>query len=259
MSAFNVGTGRQAWIAGIGLGVGLFGWWVVTLIFRPPGYILPPPAEVFIHLFDNPSLYLENTAFTVLKITTGGSIGVLSGLILGALVAQISLLRKALMPYLVTMRVLPKIAIAPVLLLYLGLGMETAVLFVAIISFFPMVISTAAGFERTPDRHSDLMESVAASPLAVFLHVTVRFALPDLFAGFKQAATLSVIGAIVAEWVVSTDGLGYLILVASENLQTDVLLAALFLLIVVGLSVYGSVTIIQRWSIGSIKRYSSKS
>jgi NitT/TauT family transport system permease protein len=133
--------------------------------------------------------------------------------------------------------------------------MQTAILFVAIIAVFPVAISTAAGFERVPERHLDLLESVAANPRRTLLGVEARYALPDVFAGLKQAAALSVIGAIVAEWIVSTSGLGYLILVASETVQTTVLLAALLLLLAVGLAIYGSVALFQRVTVGPSSRY----
>ncbi len=258
MSATPIRPHRLAGISLAGVVVGIVAWWAITVALQPPAYLLPPPSSVAGRLAGNPDLYLRNAAITLEKILVGGSLGAVAGILLGSLIAHVELLRNALMPYLVTMRVLPKIAIAPVLLLYLGLGMETAVLFVAIISVFPVVISTAAGFERVPDRHLDLLNSVDADPISVFVRVRARYALPDVFAGLKQAVALAVIGAIVAEWILSTSGLGYLILVSAENLQTSVLLAALALLLVVGLGLYGAMAGIQRASLGSSSRYSSQ-
>jgi NitT/TauT family transport system permease protein len=151
-----------------------------------------------------------------------------------------------LLPYLVAARVLPKVAVAPLLLLYIGLGFDTAVLFVALVAFFPMVVSTLAGVQRTPETQLDLMRSVDAGRLRTFLAVELPFALPDVFAGVKQSMTLAVVGATIAEWVVATEGLGYLILVASENVQPDVMLASLVVLVTIGLTLYGAVVALQR-------------
>jgi len=255
MTVVSTGTVRRIGIGvgGIGLGFGL--WWVAVVLFAPPTYILPAPAAVLGRLAGNPTLYIENAWITTQKVLLGGGVGAASGIVLGVLIAKIRVLRASLLPYLVTMRVLPKIAIAPVLLIYFGLGMQTAILFVAIIAVFPVAISTAAGFERVPERHLDLLQSVAANPRRTLVRVEARYALPDVFAGLKQAAALSVIGAIVAEWIVSTSGLGYLILVASETVQTTVLLAALLLLVAVGLAIYGSVALFQRVTVGPSSRY----
>jgi NitT/TauT family transport system permease protein len=251
----SVSVGRTG-VAALGVALGVVGWWAVVVTLHPPPYVLPSPASVAARLAGNPGLYLQNAAATVEKVLVGGSVGALAGLVLGTLVAHVDLLRDTLVPYLVALRVLPKIAVAPVLLIYFGLGFQTAVLFIALISFFPVTISTAAGFERTPGSHLDLLDSVAAGPFRTFLRVRVPYALPDVFAGLKQAAALAVVGAVVAEWLVSTNGLGYLILISSENIQTSVLLAALVVLLVVGLLVYAGVAAVQWLLLGPLDRYS---
>src|SRR5699024_8729203 len=132
--------------------------------------------------------------------------------------------RRALMPYLVTLRVLPTIAVAPLLLIYYGTGFTTGVIFVALITFFPMVVSTVAGFSTVPSEYRSLLESVDAGAQNAFFHVRLPSALPDVFAGLKQSVTLAVIGAVVAEWVVATSGLGTVILLASEQVQPALML-----------------------------------
>ncbi len=226
--------------------VGIALWWGVSAALSIPSYLLPTPGAVGAQLAGNPSLYLRNAVATVEKVVYGGAVGITAGFGLGVLVGSSTTLRTALFPYLVTVRVLPKIAVAPLLLIYLGTGTVTAIVFVALIAFFPLVLNTAAGLTRTPGSHAELLRSVDADGLETFLYVRLPYAVPDVFAGLKQSVTLAVVGAIVAEWVVASSGLGYLILLGSENIRTDIIIAALVTLIAVGIALYGLTVAAQR-------------
>lgn len=228
------------------LGVGVAGWWLLAVTLSVPRFLLPSPTAVASRLAGAPDLFVHNAWFTLEKVVYGGSVGATAGFVLAVLVAYLPWFRRAIYPYLVTVRVLPKIAVAPLLLIYFGTGMTTAVVFVALIAFFPLVLSTSAGLDRLPDEHRDLLRSVDASATAAF-GVRFRYALPDVFAGLKQSVTLATVGAVVAEWIVADDGLGFLILLASENVQTDLMLAALFVLVVEGLALYAAVVVAQRF------------
>jgi NitT/TauT family transport system permease protein len=231
-------------LLGLAVAVGL--WWALTVAFAIPPFLLPSPAAVVARLAGNPDLYLANAVQTLYKILIGGATGITVGFTLALVVWAVPLLERAIYPYLVAARVLPKIAIAPVFLIYFGVGFETAILFVAVIVFFPVVVGTATGLDRTPESHLDLLRSVDAGPVQTFLAVRLPHALPDVFAGVKQSVTLAVVGAVVAEWILSNDGLGSLILVASENVQVDVMLAALTVLLAMGLCLYGGVALCYR-------------
>ncbi|MFB6107472.1 MAG: ABC transporter permease [Haloplanus sp.] len=221
-------------------------WWAVTVAFAVPRFVLPPPTAVAARLVGNPALYVHHAVATLRKVLVGGVVGVVAGFAIALVVAFVPVLRRALYPYLVAARVLPKIAVAPVLLIYVGVGFVTAVAFVGLVVFFPMVISTAAGLDRAPRAQVDLLRSVDAGPARTFLAVRLPHALPDVFAGLKQSVTLAVVGAVVAEWILANDGLGYLVLVASENVQVDVMLASLSVLLAMGLGLYGVVALCQR-------------
>ncbi|WP_254547160.1 ABC transporter permease [Halomarina pelagica] len=245
----------------VALGVGVLLWWLAATAFALPSYLLPSPVSVTARLAADPRLYAVNAWITLQRILVGGGIGILSGATLAVLIAHIPLLRRTLVPYLVAARVLPKIAIAPVLLIYLGTGPTTGVVFVALIAFFPMVVSTVAGLDSVPTGYLDLLASIDAGPLATFVHLRLPHALPDAFAGVKQSATLAVVGAVIAEWVVSTDGLGALILIALENLQTDTMLAALLVLLLEGLVLYGAIVAVERrvvWAQRDLERRSNQ-
>lgn len=225
---------------------GVFAWWLLTTPLGVPAFLLPSPAAVVERLASNPSLYLRHAGYTLSKVLFGGAVGAGSGFLLGLAVAYSPLLRRSVYPYIVTVRVLPTLAIAPLLLLYLGTGYRTAVVFVGLISFFPMVVNTAAGLQRVGERELDLLRSVDAASFRASLAVRLPYALPDLLAGAKQTVTLSVVGAIVAEWVVGSRGLGYLVLLGTENVQLDLVLAALVVLIAAGLCLFGAVGLVGR-------------
>ncbi|MFA9427142.1 ABC transporter permease [Natronorubrum sp. A-ect3] len=230
----------------IALCVGVACWWAITVMTDVPSFMLPPPDAVVARLIGNPQLYLANAWYTLEKVIYGGSIGIASGIILAVFIAYVPWFRRAIYPYLVTVRVLPKLAIAPLLLIYLGTGMATAIVFIALITFFPLVLNTAAGLNRAPATHHELLQSVNAGPIERILYVDVPYAIPDVFAGLKQSVTLAVVGAVVAEWVVADNGLGFLILMGSENVRPDIMLAALLVLLLEGLLLYGAVVLTQR-------------
>jgi NitT/TauT family transport system permease protein len=239
---------RSAGLVYPGVALAAFGllWWAGATLAGLPAFLLPTPTAVLGRLAASPGLFAYHAAQTLEKVFYGGLAGVGAGFVLAVAVATLPVVRRAVYPYLVTVRVLPKVAVAPLLLIYMGTGTLTAVVFVALISFFPMVLSTAAGLDRTPAAHRDLLGTVQAGRLARLLRVDLPYSLPDVFAGLKQSVTLAVIGAVVAEWVVADSGLGNLILLGSENLQTDLMLAALAVLVAIGLGLYGLLAVLQR-------------
>lgn len=244
---------RSASLSLAAFGLLLSGWWALTVVLTVPSFVLPPPGDVGSRLLGNPDLYVIHARYTLEKVVFGGAFGILGGVVVGFLLYSVTVVRRVLLPYIVTIRVLPKIAIAPLLLIYYGAGMDTAVFLVALIAFFPMALSTEAGFERVPKRHQELLESVDADPIKTLVSVHLPYALPDIFAGLKQSITLAVVGAIIAEWILVNNGLGHLILVGSQNLQTDMMIASLAVLVVLGLSLYAAIALVQRrlpWAAG---------
>lgn len=230
----------------LALAVGILCWWALTAVGDVPAFVLPAPTDVAARLLGNPELYARNAWYTLEKVAYGGSVGIAGGFLLAVLVAYLPWVRTAVYPYLVAVRVVPKIAVAPLLLIYLGTGTATAVVFVALIAFFPLVLNAAAGLDGAPAVHRDLLRSVDAGPLERIVFVDLPYALPDVFAGLKQSVTLAVVGSVVAEWVIADDGLGYLVLMGSENVRPDVMLAALSVLLLEGLALYGAVVLLQR-------------
>ncbi|WP_135826984.1 ABC transporter permease [Halorussus ruber] len=227
------------------LAAGLAAWWALVALLGIPAYLLPTPVAVARRLADRPNLYLRNGTITLRTILAGGAAGVLGGFGAAAVAVHSTVLRRALSPYLVTARVLPKIAVAPLLLVWLGTGAGTALAFVALVAFFPTFVNAAAGLDETPDEYLDLLRSVEAGPVRTFLFVRIPAALPSVFAGLKQSAALAVVGTVVAEWILTDAGLGYLVLLGAENVQTDVVLAAVAVLFAEGMAIYGAVVAVE--------------
>jgi len=227
------------------LAAGVAAWWAAVALLDVPAYLLPAPGAVAARLVASPGLYLHNARVTLRTVLTGGTAGVVAGFVGAAVVVHSAFLRRALSPYLVTARVLPKVAVAPLLLVYLGTGAGTAVAFVALVAFFPTFVNAAGGLRTTPEAYLDLLRSVDAGPVRTFLFVRVPAASPAVFAGLKQSAALAVVGAVVAEWILTDAGLGHLVLVGAENVQTDVVVAAVVVLFVEGLAVYGVVAAVE--------------
>ncbi|NHX36056.1 MULTISPECIES: ABC transporter permease [Halolamina] len=216
-------------------------WAGFVSLFDVPAYLLPHPLAVGRRLAGDPGLYADAAVATTVKVLVGGAAGSLAGFVLGVAVGELPPLWRAVSPYLIAARVLPVVAIAPLLLIYFGTGFATGIAFVALMTLFPMAVSTAAGFRQTPEAALDLAASVDAPRHRVLLSIRLPYAVPDVVGGLRQAATLAVVGSVLAEWFVADSGLGYLILVAAENVRPDVLLAALSVVFLVGFSLYGAV------------------
>lgn len=246
----SLAAGPVASAAALAAGIGC--WFAATELLAIPPYLLPSPVSVAARLAETPELYVESAWYSLRKVLVGGTVGIGAGFALAVTMTHLPLVRRALYPYLVAVRVLPKIAVAPLLLIYVGTGFVTATAFVALVTFFPMVVSASAGLDAVPGRYVDLLESIDAGPARQFVSARLPYALPDVFAGLKQSTTLAVIGAVVAEWTVAADGLGALVLTASETVQTDVMLAALATLFVEGLALYGGVVGCQRVVLGRL-------
>jgi NitT/TauT family transport system permease protein len=219
-------------------------WAVLVSALDVPAYLLPHPVEVGRRLIGDTRLYADAAVATTVKVLLGGAVGTLGGFLLGVAVGEIPPLWRAVSPYLIAARVLPVVSVAPLLLIYIGTGFLTGVAFVALMALFPMAVSTAAGFRDTPAAAIDLAQSVDASQYRVLLSIRLPYAVPTVVGGVRQSVTLSVVGAVLAEWFVADAGLGYLILVGAENLRPDVVFAALSVVFLVGFAFYGAVAVL---------------
>lgn len=217
-------------------------WEFCTRYFSIRPFILPAPSNIILTAIEIAPSLIQNMWVTLSVLLSGYFIGVLGGIILAITMLVLPPIRRAIFPIIVMSQTIPKIAIAPLLILWFGVGPEPKIFIVALLAFFPVLINTVSGLESTERGHVELMRSVDASLLNLYRHVRLPAAVPQIFAGLKLALTVSVIGAVVGEWVVGNKGLGYLLLAYNSSLETASVFATLFLIIIITAVLFYSIT-----------------
>jgi NitT/TauT family transport system permease protein len=189
---------------------------------------------------------IRHAGITLVEVLGGLALGLIVASALGYALAKSITLERAISPYLVASQAVPIVAIAPLLVIWLGPGLWSKVLISALIVFFPILINTIAGVRSVPTDLRDLMRSLHATRWQTFAKLEVPAALPVLLAGLKVGATLSVIGAVVGEFAGSDAGLGFMISVADGQYDTARMFVGVLALVALALALYGSVTLIER-------------
>jgi NitT/TauT family transport system permease protein len=228
--------------------VSLLVWELVAELRDIPAYILPTPLQVwsrFVAALLDGSL-LRHTAITLLEVLLGLALGVGVATLLGYSLAKSIKLEHALSPYIVASQSIPIVAIAPLLVIWLGPGISSKVLICALIVFFPVLINTVVGVRSVPEDLRELMRSLQATRWQTIAQLEVPAALPVLLGGLRIGATLSVIGAVVGEFVGADQGLGFLVSLGRGLYDTALVYVAVFTLIGMALTLYGAVVLLER-------------
>ena len=224
-------------------------WAAVVRIFDVPDYLLPAPQAVAARIIKEWSLLWKHGLYTLLSVLTGFAAGVAIGVPLAFAIVLSRSVERVTMPFLVMSQTIPKVAIAPILVVWLGFGILPKIAIVFLISFFPIVVSTVVGLKSVETDMIDLVRSMGARTAKIMLRVRAPSALPQMFAGFKIAVCLAVVGAIVGEFVGSDRGLGFLLLTSTGTLDGTLVWSALFVLIAMGVTLFAIVSRIERWTI----------
>lgn len=203
-----------------------------------PAYLLPSPLSVWQKLIENTVLLWEHTQITLLEILLGLLFGFIFGLASALLLTRYKKMSALLLPILVISQAIPVFAIAPLLVLWFGYGLASKIVMTVLIIYFPVTAACFDGLRHTPKSWLDLAKTLRISPLALLFKVQLPASLPSLASGLRIAVSVAPIGAIVGEWVGSSKGLGYLMLHSNARMQTDLMFAALFILICVALTIY---------------------
>lgn len=211
-----------------------------------PSVVLPSPAEVGAALVATHRTLLADAVVTTVTAGIGLLVGAAVGIALAFTMTVSAPTMKALLPYVIALRIAPLIAVAPLVFLWFGRGIPARALLVAALTLFPVTIAALDGLRSTPQRYLALARSVAAPPHAVFLRIRVPAAAPSVFAGLKIAATLAVVGAVVAEFVTLDAGLGFRVFYTATHLQTAESYAALVGLSLLGLAFYLVPVVLER-------------
>lgn len=220
-------------------------WEGIVRLFHVNAIILPAPSAVFIEFFTNIKFYIPHAWVTLYEAILGFLLGMVVAIGLGILLSHSILLEKFLLPLAVLANVTPIMAIAPLFILWFGFGSLPKILIAAIITFFPMLVNSIAGFRSIDENHFEYMQSLFASKREIFMKLRVPNSLPYLFSAAKTCISLSVMGAVVGEWTGSTAGLGNVILMASNYMQMNRMFAAIFVLAFMGVSLTQIVRLIE--------------
>jgi NitT/TauT family transport system permease protein len=229
-------------------------WQIYVVAFGINRIVLPSPLDILHASVNSWSTLLKETWPTFLESVLGFAIAVVIGIPVAVCVANSRVLNLTLYPILIATQSIPKVAVAPIILVWFGLGLQSKLVIAFLVAFFPIVVDTATGMRATPAGLLELARSLRASSLQIFLKVQFPAALPFIFAGAKVAVTLAVIGAVIGEFVGSLNGLGNLLLTANSQLDSPLAWAALVWLSVLGILLFAAVVVVERiimpWSDG---------
>ena len=224
------------------------GWEYACRALNISQLLIPAPSQIVLALIEGfrSGQLLDGLLVTLEEIVLGFALAAIAAFVIGTLISQVHLLELVVYPYIVAIQTLPKVAVAPLILIWVGLGIEGKILIAATVSFFPMLVNTIAGLRSAPQNEIDLMRSLSASRWKIFKYVQLPEALPFIFAGLNIGLVLSVLGAIVGEFVGAKGGLGYLILQMNFNMDVAGIFAALLLLGLMGIALNALAQYVQR-------------
>jgi NitT/TauT family transport system permease protein len=196
---------------------------------------------------------------TLIETLAGFVIGSLAGILLGTLIALSQLMNRILYPYIIVLQVIPKVAIAPLLVIWLGYGIESKIVMAVLISFFPLLVNTIAGLQSIQPEYLDLLTALTANRWQSFRYVRFPNALPFIFAGLEAGIVLAIIGALVGEFVGSGVGLGYLIMLHNANMNIPGVFAVMAILSALGIVLYAAIGFARRrivfWAVNEHERF----
>jgi NitT/TauT family transport system permease protein len=231
----------------VSLLIGVAIWHLVTLWAEFPAFILPTPQLVFERLLRalTDGTLLRHTMVTLGEVLGGLGLGIVVATLLGYLLAKSPQIERFLSPYIVASQAVPVVAIAPLLIIWFGPGLLSKVLICSLIVFFPVLVNIVVGLRSVSKDLRDLMQSLRATRWQTLYHLEIPAALPVLLGGLRIGATLSVIGAVVGEYVGADRGLGFLINVGRGQYDTALVFVAIFALVTMALSLYGVVVLLE--------------
>jgi NitT/TauT family transport system permease protein len=216
-------------------------WEGIIYYWQIPAYLVPAPSAIARALLQ--TAFLDNALYTLTEALSGFLLAAFFGMVLGGLIAQFRLLEKTLYPYLIAIQTTPKVALAPLFIMWFGFGITSKVIIAATIAFFPILVNVISGLHATDTARLELMRSLRATRWQIFTMVRLPGALPSIFAGLNIAIIFCILGAIVGEFLGSRQGLGNAIMQMNVNLDTAGMFATLFVLSMIGVTLH----VMMRW------------
>jgi NitT/TauT family transport system permease protein len=239
--------GWSNWALGAAAHITVFAlWWAVTASGTVPAFILPSPGATLSTLTNPVYQWGSNTLVTATEIFVGYGLAIATGVLMAMLFSWFRLLRAALFPLFITISMIPKVALGPLLIVWFGYGITTNIFFAFLISIFPILITTARGLREVEPDLLDLVRALNGTRWQIFRKIQFPSALPYIFSSMKVGAILAVAGAIVGEFVASSQGLGYLMIQVQSTLDTAAMFMAVILLSLLGVALFGFVMLLER-------------
>lgn len=227
-------------------------WQLGVRLFRVPVYLVPAPSDVWESIVQHHQLLLFHADVTLMETLIGFGLSIAIGVPLAVLIVCSKLIERILYPLLVASQAVPKVALAPILLIGLGYGLFPKIVVALLIAFFPVVVNSVSGLSSVSRDTLKLMRSMGASRTQIFLKVRFPSAVPSMVAGFKIAIALAVVGAVVGEFVGSRTGLGYYMLAATGNFDTPLVFACVVALTAMGIVLFYAIALLEgflgRWN-----------
>lgn len=224
-------------------------WQMAVKVFNVSDILVPAPTAVAKSLVDGfqDGSLVTHSIVTLKEILFGFGLAVGSALISAVLITQFRMVERVLFPLLILTQTIPKVAMAPLLIVWFGIGISSKVLTVALIAFFPLLINAILGFRSAAYEQVEMLRSFGATRMQVLRHLQIPSALPHIFAGLEVAVILSVTGAVVAEFVGSSEGLGYLIQASNFTLDVARTFAVIVVLSAIGIALHAIVVQLGKW------------
>jgi NitT/TauT family transport system permease protein len=234
-------------------------WHYYVVLFHVPVVVLPTPLQVLQAMVQEWKALSEDGWITALECIYGFALAMVIGIPIAVTMTYSRVANQMFYPLLVASQSIPKVAIAPILLVWFGTGLQSKLAMAFVIAFFPVVVDTATGLRSTSPELLELARSLQCSRLQTFFKIQLPSALPSIFSGAKIAVTLAVIGAVIGEFIGSNEGLGNLLLTANSQLNTPLVWAALIVLSALGMALYGGVVVAEKilmpWAVDSSQKH----
>jgi NitT/TauT family transport system permease protein len=230
-------------------------WELMSRIYGLPSWLLPAPSDIVEKSYAFRNEFPRHLISTFTATVIGFAIATVAGIGLGLAIASVRLLEQTVYPALVALQSVPKVALAPLFLMWIGYGMTMKVVVVFLVAVFPIVVSTTTGLKAVPETLVQMVRAFKATPLVELLQIRLPYSVPYVFVGLRVGISLAATGAVIGEFVGSSSGLGYLITVATQQFNTSIAFAAIVLLALLSVGLYYLIDLVQRllfpWSLRS--------
>ncbi|MBI4305759.1 MAG: ABC transporter permease [Chloroflexi bacterium] len=224
-------------------------WEALVRLLDVQRWLLPPPSAIFREMGASGGLLANHTWITLQEILLGFAVAAVIGLALAVAIAYSRTLERSIYPYVIASQTIPIITIAPLLLVWVGPGQTSKVIVVALISFFPIVVNAVDGLRSAEAEMYDMFRTLGATRRQIFTRLQIPAAMPYFLSGLKIAAVVSVIGAVIGEWVGARGGLGWLMRVSAPQFHTSRVFAAIFVLSAIGVGLFLAIGGLEQWTL----------